>query len=253
MILIQLVIVDTSWFISSKEDLQNTRRYGCWVSDDPAFNYIKRLGRDNWIHKLLDKKKPDGRPCILESFFDQSSIDDVARQSTRVFFLSSRLVTDYMLSNIRGSNMDKVIAMSSFSDTSPIQVIYTSKMLGETTRRRLRSKLFRVFEAGLFSQFYEQFLVEFTTVIKGQNFYDNVQSLVDESVKVDNLKLDYFESLLCYLFAFYFIIVFLPFIFRVVLQLLKRLSRRLPRIALNRYTIEFNVKIVLKCPTFRRR
>ena len=245
------MVVDTSWFIASKEDLQKTRRYGCWFSDDPTYNYIKRLDHDNWLHKLLDKKRLDGSFCLVESFFDQSKIDDIARQSTQIFFLSNRLATAYMLSNTRSTNLDKVIAMSSISDVSLLQVIYTSKMLMETTRRRLRTKLISVFEGGLFGQLYDQFLLEWNTMITGRTFFDNVQSLVDESIKVDNLKLDYFESLHRYLYAFYFI-VFLLFIFKVAHKHLKRPGRRFPRIAFNRYRIDFNFKIVLKCPTFRR-
>ena len=244
------MVVDTSWFIRSKEDLQNTRRYGCWFSGDPIYTYIKSLDRNHWLHKLPGKKRADGSLCLMDSFFDQPLIEDVARQATQIFFLSSRVAISYSLSKILSSNMNKVIVMSSFSDVSLIQFIYTSKLIEETTRRRLRSKLTKTFEGGLYGQLYEQFLLEWNTIRTSRNFFDNVQSLVDESVKVDNLKLDYFESLLCYLFAFYFII-FLPFILQVVLELWKK--RGYPCIALNRYMIDFNVKIVLKYPIFRRR
>ena len=175
----------------------------------------------------------------------------MAKNSNQAFFLSSRLTGTYVLSMLRNANKEnekKVIILSSFLNTELIQVIYTSKLLDETNRRRLRSKLINSFESGLFIELYKKF--EEVSMLT-TNFYESVQSLVDDSVKaIDNLQLDYFQSLICYLFLVYFA-VFLLFLIKVVLKFLKRPGRRFPRIAFSRYTIDFNVKIVLKCPTFR--
>lgn len=217
-------------------------------SDDSTYNFIRLLDRNNWLHKLLDKRRPDGSLCFLDSLFNESLIDDLARHSTRMFFLSNRLTATYMLSAIERFNKDKVVVLNSFLDTELIQVIYTSKLLEAATRRRLRSKLVTLFEGGQFTQLYWQF--ELAAAITSQNFYDSIQSVVDDSVKVDNLKLDYFESLIFYLFSVYFV-VFALFTFHVILKFLKKPGRRFPRITFSRYKIDFDVKIVLKCPTFR--
>lgn len=67
--------------------------------------------------------------------------------------------------------------------------------------------------------------------ITNGNFYENVKSIVNDCVKVDNLELDYFSGLFRGLFAFYFI-VFSIFILHISLKFFVR-RKHWFRIALN--------------------
>lgn len=243
--------MDSSGFLDSKEGLIRTEKYACWHQDDSTYNFIRRLDSNNWLRKVMDEKRPpDGSLCLLDSTFEENTVGALSRRSAQAFLLMNRLSATYALGLLSNFNKDKVIFLNSFIDTELLQVIYTSKVLEENTKRRLRSKLVAISESGLLINLYEQFLIESVATITSGKFYTNVQSLVDDSTKVADLEVDYFSSLLLKLFGFCSA-TFLAFIIHVAFKFFKKRGRRLFRFAFNRYKLDLDIRIVLKCPTIR--
>lgn len=117
------MIVETSAFIDSQEDLVNTDKYGCWFREDGVYDFIRLLDPDHWLRKVLEKSQPDGKRCFVEDtgFF---SAAELAQHSTRSFFLMNRLAVYYALSLLASYNRGRIIFINSFISTEILQVSF---------------------------------------------------------------------------------------------------------------------------------
>ena len=244
--------MDSSGFIHSREGLENTDKYGCWYEDDPVYNFIRLLDRGNWLRKVMDSKRmSNGSLCLIDLNYGANYFKEFAKHSDRSFMLANRLSAIFALSSLSSFSKNKVLFLNSFFETELLQRILSSRLLEKSLRKRLLSKIIIISESGLLAQLYEQFILQAMAVIVSHKFYPTIQSLVDDRSKVENLPLSYFKNLLFYLFAVYLAIFLACFLHHFISFLKKRGGRSL-RISLIRYKIDLDIRIILKCPTFRR-
>lgn len=94
-------------------------------------------------------------------------------------------------------------------------------------------------------------------LLEATKLYKEVQSLKDDFIKVSNLKLDYFENLFVYMFAFnsllailFVLRISLKFVLKEVRICLKFVLKKLKRLKLtiNEYQIHLQLRLVFKLP-----
>lgn len=132
------VIINLSEVIDSKAKLLETERYYCHFADASNFDYIRWLGKEGYLARILQKRMPGG-DCVIEQFLGAPNRLKKFEHS-KAFFLMTKLRLAYILSAFSKVAQQKIAFESSFLDFQVLHAYLISARLEAGLKAKLLYK-----------------------------------------------------------------------------------------------------------------
>ena len=132
------VIINLSEVIDSKAKLLATRRYHCGFSQESTHDYLRLVRKQNYLSKVLSKRRPDG-DCYLDFYFENPGrIQEF--EFTRAFLILSKITLTFILSYFSQMVQQKIVFESTFLGNEIIQAHLVSGFLESRLKAKLHYK-----------------------------------------------------------------------------------------------------------------